>query len=263
MNKEKQKLVPELRFPEFENDGDWLSISVDQLVKKNILFPHKDGNHGNIHPKSSDFVSKGIPFIMANDIRNGEINYSKCKHISKKQADSLQKGFAEKEDVLITHKGTVGEVAIIGENEFPYLMLTPQVTYYRVKDKSKLSNEFLRWFFCCDDFQRTLLNISGGGTRAYIGITEQAKLNISIPPTLKEQEKIANNLNYLFALLTSEIEKLALLKDHKKGLLQQLFPVEGETIPQFRFPEFENDGDWLETTLDEVAYYENGKAHEQ
>ena len=51
----------------------------------------------------------------------------------------MQKGFAKEGDVLITHKGTVGEVAIIGANEYPYLMLTPQVTYYRVKDKSKLS----------------------------------------------------------------------------------------------------------------------------
>lgn len=263
MKKNKQNIVSELRFPEFIKSKGWSKITVDKLVKDGVLFPQKDGNHGNIHPKSSDFVSKGIPFIMANNIRNGKVCYSNCKYISKKQADSLQKGFAKEGDVLITHKGTVGEVAIIGVNEYPYLMLTPQVTYYRVKDKSKLSNEFLRWFFLSDKFQNTLLNISGGGTRAYIGITAQGKLIICIPPTLAEQQKIANCLTSLNNLITIETEKLDNLKDHKKGLLQQLFPANRETKPQFRFPEFENDGDWIETILEEVADYENGKAHEQ
>jgi type I restriction enzyme S subunit len=249
MSNKKQKLVPELRFPEFEKDAEWKGKTIGELVKDNILFPQKDGNHGNIHPKSSDFVNKGIPFIMASDIRNGKINYSKCKHISKKQADNLQKGFAKEEDVLLTHKGTVGEVAIIRKNEFPYLMLTPQVTYYRIKKKDELSNEFLRSFFLCDGFQKKILDASGGGTRAYVGITAQGKLSITLPPTLLEQQKIANCLSSLDNLITAETEKLAHLKDHKKGLLQQLFPVNGETKPSFRFPEFENDGDWEERII--------------
>ena len=244
MNKEEKRIVPQLRFPEFEKDKEWNRKSIDSLVKDNIIYPQKDGNHGNIHPKSSDFVPKGIPFIMASDIRNGEIDYYNCKHISKEQADNLQKGFAKENDVLLTHKGTVGEVAIIRENEFPYLMLTPQVTYYRIKNKSKLSNEFLRSFFLCGDFQKILLDTSGGGTRAYVGITAQGKLNITLPPTLLEQQKIANCLSSLDNVITGETKKLDLLKDHKKGLLQQLFPVEGETQPKLRFPEFENDGDW-------------------
>jgi len=252
MNKEEKRIVPQLRFPEFEKDKEWNRKSIDSLVKDNIIYPQKDGNHGNIHPKSSDFVPKGIPFIMASDIRNGEIDYYNCKHISKEQADNLQKGFAKENDVLLTHKGTVGEVAIIRENEFPYLMLTPQVTYYRIKNKSKLSNEFLRSFFLCGDFQKILLDTSGGGTRAYVGITAQGKLNITLPPTLLEQQKIANCLSSLDDVINAATEKLDLLKDHKKGLLQQLFPAEGQTQPKFRFPEFKNDGNWEEKKV-EVA----------
>lgn len=252
MCKEKQ-IVPALRFPEFEKDAEWKEKTINALVKKNILFPQKDGNHGNIHPKSSDFVNKGIPFVMASDIRNGKIDYSKCKHISKKQADNLQKGFAKEEDVLLTHKGTVGEVAMIRKNDYPYLMLTPQVTYYRVKNKNELSNEFLRSFFLSNDFQKKLLDTSGGGTRAYVGITAQGKLSITLPPSLSEQQKIANCLTTLNNLITAETEKLDLLKDHKKGLLQQLFPANGETKPQFRFPEFENKKGWNDVKLINVT----------
>ena len=54
-----------------------------------------------------------------------------------------------------------------------------------------------------------------------------------------------------------------MLKEHKKGLLQNLFPQGGETVPKKRLKEFENTGDWKETSLIQVAEYENGKAHEQ
>jgi type I restriction enzyme S subunit len=53
------------------------------------------------------------------------------------------------------------------------------------------------------------------------------------------------------------------LKTHKKGLMQQLFPREGETQPRLRFPEFQNAGEWVTETLGQLASYENGKAYEQ
>ena len=64
-------------------------------------------------------------------------------------------------------------------------------------------------------------------------------------------------------LITAQNNKIAALKDHKKGLMQQLFPAEGETVPKLRFPEFQDAGDWEEKPLSHVAKYENGKAHEQ
>jgi len=222
-----QQLFPAegLRFPEFRDAGEWEEYSVNQLVAENVLYAPKDGNHGNIHPKSSDYINYGIPFIMANDIRNGKINYSKCSHLSKELADSLQKGFAKEGDVLLTHKGTVGEVVVIKAIEFPYLMLTPQVTYYRIKNKKRLLNEFLAACFISDGFQRNLLVVSGGGTRAYIGITEQGKLKIIIPAQIQEQQKIADFLSFLDEIITAQAKKIESLKAHKKGLMQQLFPT--------------------------------------
>ncbi len=217
--------VPRLRFPEFRDKGEWEVCSIEKLVYKEIIFPPKDGNHGNIHPKSSDYVEYGIPFVMANDIKNGNINLEGCSHISKAQADSLQKGFAKEGDVLFTHKGTVGEVAVINKIEFPYLMLTPQVTYYRVIKKESLLNKFLSFSFCSERFKNKLSEVSGGGTRAYIGITEQRKLVVVLPPELEEQQKIADCLSSIDELITAQSQKLKSLMTHKKGLMQQLFPT--------------------------------------
>jgi type I restriction enzyme S subunit len=183
---------PRLRFLEFQNTGEWSFTTVGGLVEAGCLFPPKDGNHGNIHPKSSDYVAKGIPFIMASDLDGGLINIENCHFISKKQADTLQKGFAKEGDVLLSHKGTVGEVAVVRDITTPYLMLTPQVTYYRVKEQKCLSNDFLAQLFVSGAFQSNLEDVSGGGTRAYIGITAQAKLPLQLPNDVKEQQRIAD-----------------------------------------------------------------------
>ena len=77
---------------------------------------------------------------------------------------------------------------------------------------------------------------------------------IKIPvPKIKEQKKIASCLSSLDGVIAAHSQKLDLLKDHKKGLMQNLFPQEGETIPKYRFREFENDGEWVEMTLDSLT----------
>lgn len=109
---------------------DWECTTVEQLFRGGLIEKPLDGNHGNIHPKSGDFVSSGIPFVMANNLKGGNVDLESCAFIRKEQADSLQKGFSKQGDVLLTHKATIGHTAVVGAIPFEYIMLTPQVTYY-------------------------------------------------------------------------------------------------------------------------------------
>ena len=68
-------------------------------------------------------------------------------------------------------------------------------------------------------------------------------------PSLLEQHRIAACLSSLDDLIAAESQKLDTLKTHKKGLMQQLFPREGETRPRLRFPEFRKAGEWQEKAL--------------
>ena len=157
-------------------------LTVAEAVAEGIIAKPLDGNHGGKHPKASDYVEKGIPFIMANNLSDdGKVDYVNCAHITKEQADSLDKGFAHDGDVLITHKGTIGRTAIAHFVDYPYIMLTPQVTYYRpLKD---MTSEFLKTYFDSWYFQTEMMKIAGAGsTRAYIGITAQQQLKLMIPP---------------------------------------------------------------------------------
>jgi type I restriction enzyme S subunit len=135
----------------------------------------QDGNHGEKHPKANDYVSNGIPFIMANNLKNGIVDLTGSNKISENQASQLRIGFSVKDDVLLTHKGTVGNVAIVPDIK-PYIMLTPQVTYYRTNGKS-LHNIYLKYAFCEPMFQARLHSVSMQATRPYIGIRAQRNLS--------------------------------------------------------------------------------------
>jgi len=115
--------------------------------------------------------------------------------------------------------------------------------------KNENSQEYLyQWLF---SFESSWQNISQGGTFDAVNSDDIRNLKLPIPNT-KEQQKIASCLSTLDELLAAHNDKLDALKDHKKGLLQNLFPQEGETVPKVRFSEFEGDGDWVEKTIGEV-----------
>jgi type I restriction enzyme S subunit len=83
------------------------------------------------------------------------------------------------------------------------------------------------------------------------------KLNINIPK-LPEQQKIASCLSTIDDFIKAQNQKLDALKTHKKGLMQQLFPAEGETVPKLRFEEFRDKGDWEEKALGNLGEFTGG-----
>ena len=82
-------------------------------------------------------------------------------------------------------------------------------------------------------------------------------------PPIEEQQKIADCLSSIDALISAQSQKVEALKTHKKGLMQQLFPKDGETLPRLRFPEFRDVREWHGTTFGATATFINGKAYKQ
>jgi len=220
----------------------WVETTVRELVATNVLCKPLDGNHGGIHPKGDDFVPEGVPFVMASDLKGGKVDLVNCSFISRKQADSLRKGFAKNGDVLLSHKATIGRTALL-KTSLDYIMLTPQVTYYRINDSSKLSNNFLKYYFDSPRFQSTLLSYAGGGsTRLYIGITSQLDLPMVIP-TFHEQKAIAD-------MLSSFDEKIKLLREQNKTLEALAQTIFKEWFVNFNYPDA--TGDMVDSELGEI-----------
>lgn len=194
---------------------------IQDLIDGGVIYNNQDGNHGEIHPKGNDFVSSGIPFIMANDINNGVLDLAHCKHITKTQAAKLRVGFAKNDDVLMTHKGTMGRIAIVESIE-DFIVLTPQVTLYRVKNKDAINKEFLYCLFCSESFQQVLQSDSDQSTRKFLSITNQRLLRIVLPtpriiqkfenivgPILRHRRICAREMLQLHSLLDNLTAKLA------------------------------------------------------
>jgi len=199
---------------------EWDVVRFSELLEDGIISKIQDGNHGELHPKSSDFVDEGIPFIMASNVVNGGINLKNCYFISREQAESLRVGFSIKNDILLTHKGSVGNVAIVPEIE-DFIMLTPQVTLYRIPEENRLLRLFLRYYFESMEFQKTLKRLSMQSTRAYIGISAQKKLWIYLP-RIKEQQQITQILSGVDTKIENELDFKKQLEQFKKGLMQVL-----------------------------------------
>ena len=94
------------------------------------------------------------------------------------------------------------------------------------------------------------------GNTPYIVLSTLTKMPIFLPPTPEEQQKIAECLTEMDETISAQAEKVESLKTHKKGLMQQLFPQPGETIPKLRFPGFE--GEWVEKKLGDVGVTVSG-----
>jgi type I restriction enzyme S subunit len=209
-----------------ERGEGWVEKTVGKLVEDGVLVKPFDGNHGEIHPHKSDYVESGVPFIMACDLQDGAVDTVGCKFIPRKLADSLRVGFAKDGDVLISHKGTIGRSAVVN-TPLDYIMLTPQVTSYRIKDSNTLLNSFVRYYFMSPVFQSEMIaGAADGATRAYIGITKQLSLRFRFP-SLDEQKRIVARLDVLDPE-TQRLEslyqkKLTALDDLKKSLLHQAF----------------------------------------
>ena len=162
------------------NPMGWKMLTVEKAVEEGIIARPLDGNHGEKHPKGTDYVESGVPFIMANNLVGGRVDLVNCAFITEKQARTLRKGFAKDGDVLITHKGTIGRTAILKCRD-PYVVLTPQVTYYR--PLKEITAEYLKAYFDTPYFQAEMMKIAGmGTTRAHISILAQLKLKILLPP---------------------------------------------------------------------------------
>ena len=240
--------TPNIRFKGFTDD--WEQRKVWELVKEGVLDTPLDGNHGEKHPTSNEYVDEGIPFLMASDIHDGEADIKSCKFITKERAEQLDKGFARNGDVLLTHKASIGETAILNGLTTEYAMLTPQVTYYRIQNEERLNRKYLYAFFNSLDFQKDLKTKAAQSTRPYIGITAQQNLNIVLPKDVREQKRIGTYFYNLDNLITLHQRKRDETKELKKFLLQKMFPKNGEKKPEIRFEGFTDD--WEQRKLSEL-----------
>jgi type I restriction enzyme, S subunit len=214
-------LLDDLCIPKPRGNTGWTTCTIQNLMDANILAPLQDGNHGEVHPKASDYRTSGIPFIMASNIRNRAIDFNSCNFLPQDITDKLRIGFSYPGDILLTHKGTIGEIALVPPIEWKYIMLTPQVTYYRIIDATRMDEEYLYFYLQSRHFQDQLRRNSGQSTRAYASIGTQAKLTIQFP-ALDHQKMLVKKMSAAEKTLIEVQGQLENVQGVKRKLLKAL-----------------------------------------
>ena len=230
--KDEKKLVPKLRFPEFRGAEPWRPIKlgeastpVTERVGERKLIPVSISAGIGFVPQAEKFGRdiSGNQYQLYTLVKDGDFVYNK--------GNSLK--FPE---------GCVYILQGWGQVAAPNIFIC-----FRLKDG--YSNGFFQNCFEANLHGKQLKRhiTSGARSNGLLNISKDAFFGVEIPtPTLQEQQKIADCLSSLDELIAAQARKVDALKTHKKGLMQQLFPGEGETQPRLRFPEFNSAGDWKE-----------------
>lgn len=219
----KNKLIPELRFPEFKNDGEW-----QKRILEDVLDYERPDNY---IVSDTDYQNEGTPVLTAN--KSFILGYTQEKFEIYSNLPAI-----------IFDDFTVDSKYV----DFPFKVKSSAIKILTPKKKDNL--RFIYELISQIRFE------AKEHKRYYI--SEYQKLEFPFPLP-NEQQKIASCLSSLDEIIVAHNQKLDLLKAHKKGLMQNLFPQKGEKVPKYRFPEFKKDEIWAEKSLDEAATILKGK----
>ncbi|MDZ4070783.1 MAG: restriction endonuclease subunit S [Sediminibacterium sp.] len=236
----KDKILPRLRFPEFMKDTVWnadkLGVIGEPLMCKRIFKEETTNNSSNGVPfyKIGTFGGLADSFISEETYKKYKIKYA----------------FPKIGEILISASGTIGRLVVYDGS--PAYFQDSNIVWIG-NDETLMLNKFL--FYC---YSTLKWQTSDGGVISRLYNSDLRNMKIHFPQSKKEQQKIAACLSSLDDIITAETQKLEILQAHKKGLLQNLFPAEGETVPRLRFQEFEDNGEWEDTSLGEIGNFTGG-----
>ena len=212
---------PEIRFDGFTDD--WEQRKLGALMEDGIILEQSDGNHGELYPRSEEFVNEGIPYIAASSISSdGErIDFNLTKYLSMERAIQFRKGVAKNGDVLLAHNATVGPSVMLSM-DYEFAILSTSLTLYRL-DKEKMSPMFFLQAIRSGYFQKQLEVFMKQTTRSQVPILTQRNLQISYPINKVEQERIGEFLSNLDHLITLHQRKCCELKKLKQYMANHMF----------------------------------------
>ena len=226
----KEKNVPKLRFPEFTDA--WEQRKLLDCIQKITDFrgrtPKKLG---------MDWSEEGYLALSALNVKDGYIDFNQDVHYGNQElydkwmtGNELHKG-----QVLFTTEAPMGNVAQVPDNR--RYILSQRTIAFDVKDHL-ITENFLATVLRTPTVFADLTALSSGGTAKGVSQKSLASVEIRLPKDLKEQEKIADTFTNLDNLITLHQRKCEVLKEYKSGMLQKMFPREGQRVPEIRFPGF-------------------------
>ncbi|MEK3984258.1 restriction endonuclease subunit S [Paenibacillus sp. FSL K6-3166] len=229
--------TPQVRFPSFT--GDWEQRRVGDVVKM----------VGGATPSKANkaFWDGDIVWLSSQEIKDRYVSAGTYTITEKAVRESATKIIPAFTPLIVSRSGILARM-------FPITLPTVDVAINQDIKALFFDNEILDTYFCVSYLEMketTILTsiVKTGTTVQSINMPDFEKLMISIP-SIKEQRKIGNVFKKLDNLISLHQQELTTLKQTKRGFLQKMFPKEGQSVPEVRFPEFSVE--WEERKLGDV-----------
>ena len=232
-NEDKRILTPRLRFPEFRKLARWSERPLHEICE--------------VNPSNSG-LPESFVYIDLESVEDGVLNAR--KRIERKNAPSRAQRVLKDDDVIfqIVRPYQRNNLLVRFDDDESYVASTGYAQL-RAND----SAGFLYQAIHTDAFVDRVIAKCTGSSYPAINSSDLADILLPVPPDLREKKKIADCLTSLDELIAAAGRKVDTLKAHKKGLMQQLFPREGEILPRLRFPEFRKRPTWTPRMLDALV----------
>lgn len=242
MSKNK-KILPELRFPEFANNETWADRKLSD-----VLFEHKE-------------KSTGEEEVYSVSVHKGVVN--QVEHLGRVFAASNTENYKRvlPGDIIYT-KSPTGDFpfGIIKQSKVSKPVIVSPLYGVFKPETTDLGVILDAYFEYPERTINYLSSIVQKGAKNTINIHNDTFLSKSLvlPLDKREQRIIASCIISIDEVIAIHSEKLELLNEHKKGLIQNLFPLEGESVPKYRFKDFKKDDHWEIKELNELGDLING-----
>lgn len=225
-NREKAPLVPKLRFPEFEQSWDKIPLGKLGQFFRGLTYG------------ADDVTSEGLLVLRSSNIQGGQLILDSDLVFVKKQCPPelrLKRG-----DIAICMSN--GSKALVGKSGELDRDYPSELTVGAFCSIFRPTSPFAKIAFSTPRYEGFVATGIAGGNINNLKNSDLEAFEFHVPPSHVEQQKIADCLSSLDELIGAQARKVGALKTHKKWLMQELFPSEGETQPRLRFPNCRDKG---------------------
>ena len=218
-----------------------------------------DGDRGKNYPKHADFGDAGhCLFLNTGNVTKHGFDFDQCQFITEEKDSALRKGKLQRGDVIMTTRGTIGNVAhYSAEVPFEHVRINSGMVIFRT-NREALSDRFLFQYLRSRSFRKQIESLRTGAAQPQLPIRDIKTIGVPIPP-ITTQLRIAGLLSAYDDLIEHNRRRIALLEQAARELYREWFV-------RLRFPGHESarvvDGlpkEWETRTLGEVADIRGGK----
>jgi type I restriction enzyme S subunit len=192
-----------------------------------------DGDRGKAYPKQDDFQDSGYClFLSAANVTKSGFDFETGQFVDERKDAQLKKGKLQREDIVLTTRGTLGNVAYYDDRvPFENIRINSGMVILRC-EHTKILPSFLYLFLRSDSFKLQVERMRSGVAQPQLPIRDMKHIELPLP-TPEQQARMVEATSPYDALIENNRRRIALLEETARMLYREWFIY-------FRFPSHEH-----------------------